>query len=75
MHIRPVKAYKMNEDFKLLTKLMYTGEYDDDRHLINVYDSSKEKLTKIIGTYQWILNLKALNEVNSIEEAIKDKQI
>ena len=35
MHIRPVKAYKMNEDFKILPKLMYTGEYDDNRHLIN----------------------------------------
>lgn len=46
MHIRPVKAYKMNEDFKFLPKLMYMGEYDDDRHLINVYDSSKEKINK-----------------------------
>jgi hypothetical protein len=45
---------------------MYTGEYDDDRHLINVYDSSKEKLTKIIGTYQWILN--STGEIFFIEE-------
>ena len=66
MHIRPVKAYKMNEDFKILPKLMYTGEYDNNRHLINVYDSSKEKLTKIIGTYQWILN--STGEIFFIEE-------
>ena len=54
MHTRPVKAYKMNEDFKVLPKLIYMGEYDDDDHLINVYDSSKEKLTKVMGTYQWV---------------------
>lgn len=45
---------------------MYMGEYDDDSHLINVYDSSKEKLTKIIGTYQWISN--STGEIFFIEE-------
>jgi hypothetical protein len=66
MHTRPVKVYKMNEDFKTSPKIMYMGEYDDDRHLINVYDSSKEKLTKIMGTYQWISD--STGEIFFIEE-------
>ncbi|OTG67824.1 hypothetical protein B9T25_07530 [Acinetobacter sp. ANC 4470] len=66
MHTRPVKAYKMNEDFKVLPKIMYMGEYDDDDNLINVYDASKEKLTKIMGTYQWILD--STGEIFFIED-------
>lgn len=56
MHIKPVKVYKMNEDFKVSSTLIYMAEYDDEHNLMNVYDSSQEKLTRIMGTYQWILN-------------------
>ncbi|OAL79125.1 hypothetical protein AY606_06765 [Acinetobacter sp. SFB] len=52
MHMKPVKVYKMNKDFKISPKLIYMGEYN----LMNVYDSLQEKLTRIMGTYQWILN-------------------
>lgn len=49
MHIKPVKVYKMNEDFKVSSTLIYMAEYDDEHNLMNVYDSSQEKLTRIMG--------------------------
>jgi len=49
MHIKPVKVYKMNEDFKVSSTLIYMAEYDDEHNLINIYDSSQEKLTRIMG--------------------------
>jgi hypothetical protein len=70
MHIKLVKVYKMNEDFKVSPKLIYMAEYDDDHNLMNVYDSSQEKLTRIMGTYQWILN--STGEVFFIEEDLPD---
>ncbi|NNG82238.1 hypothetical protein [Acinetobacter sp. ANC 5378] len=70
MHIKPVKVYKMNEDFKISPKLVYTGEYDDEYNLMNVYNSSQEKLTRIMGTYQWILN--STGEIFFIEEDLPD---
>lgn len=70
MHIKPVKVYKMNEDFRISPKLIYMGEYDDEYNLINVYNTSKEKLTRIMGTYQWILN--STGEIFFIEEDLPD---
>ena len=70
MHIKPVKVYKMNEDFKISPKLVYMGEYDDEYNLMNVYNSSQEKLTRIMGTYQWILN--STGEIFFIEEHLPD---
>lgn len=70
MHIKSVKVYKMNEDFKTSPKLVYMGEYDDEYNLMNVYNSSKEKLTRIMGTYQWILN--STGEIFFIEEDLPD---
>ena len=37
----------MNEDFDTTPTVIYTGEYDEENHLLNVYDSSQEQLTKI----------------------------
>ncbi|MGD9699227.1 hypothetical protein [Acinetobacter sp.] len=68
MIIRPVKAHKMNEDFDTTPTVIYTGEYDEENHLLNVYDSSQEQLTKIMGTNQWILN--STGEVFFIEEDV-----
>ncbi|MGE8560736.1 MAG: hypothetical protein ACN6NJ_07290 [Acinetobacter sp.] len=70
MHIKPVKVYKMNEDFRISPKLIYMGEYDDEYNLMNVYNTSKEKLTRIMGTYQWILN--STGEIFFIEEDLPD---
>lgn len=70
MHIKPVKVYKMNEDFKISPNFIYMGEYDDEYNLMNVYDSLQEKLTRIMGTYQWILN--STGEVFFIEEELPD---
>ncbi|MGE8557368.1 hypothetical protein [Acinetobacter sp.] len=68
MNIRPVKAHKMNEDFDTLSTVIYTGEYDQENHLVNVYNSSQEQLTKILGSNQWILT--STGEVFFIEEDV-----
>lgn len=60
-----------------LQRVQYVPEilYEYNRNTGLNDDSTPEKKAHRKETYQWILNLKALNEVNSIEEAIKDKQI
>jgi hypothetical protein len=66
MNRRLVQVHKMFEEFRLLPKVMYIGEYDNDCNLINVYNQLQEKLTRIFGTYQWILP--STNEVFFIDE-------
>lgn len=66
MNRRPIEAHKMFEEFSVLPKLMYFGEYDKDCNLINVYSPLQEKLIRIFGTYQWILP--STNEVFFIDE-------
>lgn len=56
----------MFEEFRLLPKVMYIGEYDNNFNLINVYNELQEKLTRIFGTSQWILP--STNEVFYIDE-------
>lgn len=68
MNIRPVKGHKMNENFDTLSTVIYTGEYDQENHLVNVYNSSQEQLTKILGSNQWILT--STGEVFFIEEDV-----
>lgn len=58
----------MNEDFDTLSTVIYTGEYDQENHLVNVYNSSQEQLTKILGSNQWILT--STGEVFFIEEDV-----
>ncbi|WP_425919078.1 hypothetical protein [Acinetobacter sp. TSRC1-2] len=70
MHIKSVKVYKMNEDFKVSLQLIYMGEYDDELNLMNVYDSSQEKLTRIMGTYQWVSN--STGKIFFIEQDLPD---
>lgn len=66
MNRKLIQVHKMFEEFRLLPKVMYIGEYDNNFNLINVYNELQEKLTRIFGTSQWILP--STNEVFYIDE-------
>lgn len=55
MSIKRVKVHKMYEEFHMFPPLTYVGEYDVFNNLIHVYNSLNQKLTRIVGTYQWVL--------------------
>jgi hypothetical protein len=55
MNTRKVTVHKMYEEFHPYPITQYTGEYDDKNNLIRLFNSSKEQLIRVFGTYQWCL--------------------
>lgn len=55
MSMRKVTVHKMYEEFHLFPMIQYKGEYDELYNLVNVYNSFNQKLSRIVGTYQWAL--------------------
>lgn len=55
MSIKQVKVHRMYEEFHEFPIIQYIGEYSQSKHLINVFNSFNQRLTCILGTYQWEL--------------------
>lgn len=66
MKIKKVRVHKMNGHFKKFPIIQYSGQFNNDNLLVNLFNNLNQPLTLIKGTLQWKLEM--TNDVYFIEQ-------